>query len=92
MEILEDRGLSFMFPLLRIQSELWRQIQTEPSAAATFKWVKDKVDCSLLYTTGFIHILAGRFVTFSISNVVNLWKVHIQFVVVKFFTEYRLKQ
>lgn len=63
MEILEDRGLSFMFPLLRVQSELWRQIQAEPSANALFKWIKDKVDSSLHHTSGFIHILTTRFVT-----------------------------
>lgn len=57
MEILEDRGLSFMFPLLRVQSELWKQIQAEPGANALFKWIKDKVDSSLHHTSGFIHIL-----------------------------------
>ena len=60
MEILEDRGLSFMFPLLRVQSELWRQIQAEPSATALFKWIKEKVDPSLQYTSGFINILTTR--------------------------------
>lgn len=57
MEILEDRGLSFMFPLLRVQSELWRQIQAEPNATALYKWIKDKVDPSLHYTKGFINVL-----------------------------------
>ena len=57
MEILEDRGLSFMFPLLRVQSELWRQIQAEPNATSLYKWIKDKVDPNLHYTKGFINVL-----------------------------------
>ena len=57
LEILEDRGLSFMFPLLRIQSELGRQIAAEPTANAVFKWVKDKVDVSLHTDPGFINVL-----------------------------------
>lgn len=59
MEILEDRGLSFMFPLLRVQSELWRQIQAEPNATTLYKWIKDSVDTNLQYTTGFINVLTA---------------------------------
>ncbi|KAK6973350.1 eukaryotic translation initiation factor 4 gamma 2 [Biomphalaria glabrata] len=57
MEILEDRGLSFMFPLLRIQAELSKQIAAEPSATALYKWVKDKVEVHLQTDPGFIHVL-----------------------------------
>lgn len=66
MEILEERGLSFMFPLLRVQSELWRQIQVDPSATAIFKWIKEKVSDDLHHTSGFINILTTsllRYVT-----------------------------
>jgi len=57
LEILEDRDLSFMFPLLRIQSELTRQIAAEPNAASAFKWVKERVDKSLHLDPGFIQTL-----------------------------------
>ncbi|KAL5007496.1 hypothetical protein ScPMuIL_016302 [Solemya velum] len=57
IEILEERGLSFMFPLLRVQSELWRQMMAEPNAHVIFKWIKDKVDPSLHHDTAFINIL-----------------------------------
>lgn len=60
LEILEDRGLSFIFPLLRIQSELGRQISTEPTATALFKWIKEKVEPSLQSDPGFINILMTR--------------------------------
>ncbi len=60
MDILEERGLSFMFPLLRVQSELWKQIQTEPTSSALFKYVKEKVNTELHHSPGFIHILTTR--------------------------------
>jgi len=65
MEILEERSLSFMFPLLRIQTDIWKQIQQEPNATALFKWVNDKVSTNLHHTPGFIHILTTRYATFS---------------------------
>ena len=60
MEILEERGLSFLFPLLRIQNDLWKHIQNDPSSTALYKWVKDNVDEKLFTDRGFIHILASR--------------------------------
>lgn len=60
LEILEDRDLSFIFPLLRIQSELGRQIAAEPTATALFKWIKEKVDSSLQADPGFINVLVTR--------------------------------
>ncbi|RUS87631.1 hypothetical protein EGW08_004616, partial [Elysia chlorotica] len=68
LEILEDRGLSFMFPLLRVQSELAKQINTEPTAAALFKWVKEKVDPSLQTDPGFISILVASLLKYITSE------------------------
>lgn len=65
MEILEDRGLSFMFPLLRIQAELARQIATEPSATALYKWIKEKVEVPLQTDPGFVNILVTRYALFT---------------------------
>jgi len=60
MAILEDRSLSFLFPLLHLQTELWQRIQTEPSATDLYKWVHDRVDLKLQKTPGFIVILLTR--------------------------------
>ena len=60
MAILEDRSLSFLFPLLHLQTELWQRIQTEPSATDLYKWVHDTVDLKLQKTPGFIVILLTR--------------------------------
>lgn len=68
LEILEDRGLSFMFPLLRIQAEVGRQIAAEPTAAALFKWVKDKVDSSLHTDPDFINVLVTAILKYITSE------------------------
>lgn len=56
-EILDDRGLSFLFPLLRIQSDLWKQIQADPTPAQFYKWIKENVDQSCYTMPGFISAL-----------------------------------
>jgi len=56
-EILEDRGLSFLFPLLRVQSEMWKQLQADPNPTTFFKWIRDNVDGSLYGDPGFITTL-----------------------------------
>jgi len=66
MIILEDRGLSFMFPLLRVQAELWKQIQAQPNPAALFKWIRENLDIDLQADKGFINTLISsllRYVT-----------------------------
>lgn len=62
LEILEDRGLSFIFPLMRVQSELGRQISAEPTAGAIFKWIKERVDPQLFTNPKFVNILVTRWV------------------------------
>ncbi|XP_076335649.1 N-acetyltransferase 1 isoform X1 [Tachypleus tridentatus] len=63
-DILEDRGLSFLLPLLRIQSDLWKQIQADPSPTTFYKWIKDNVDSSQFTASGFIYALASCLIKF----------------------------
>lgn len=56
-QILDDRGLGFLFPLLRIQSDLWKQIQADPTPAQFYKWMKENVDPSCYTMPGFISAL-----------------------------------
>jgi len=56
-EILEDRGLTFLFPLLRIQSELWKQLQADPNPTQFYKWIKENLDPSHHANAGFINAL-----------------------------------
>lgn len=65
-EILDDRKLSFLQPLLRIESELWRQIQTDSQPQTFYKWIKDNVDAMRYTDPGFITALMTvllRFIT-----------------------------
>lgn len=63
MEVLEDRGLSFMFPLLRVQNDLWKQFKADPNPTSIYKWIKENVDQSLFTNAKFINLL--------ISNVIR---------------------
>ena len=68
MEILEDRGLSFLFPLLRVQQDLARQFNQDPSPTALFRWIKDHVDTKLHTNVGFINILITNILKHVISE------------------------
>lgn len=62
MEILEDRGLSFLFPLMRIQTELTRQIRADANATVYYKWIRENVDNKLFSDSSFITILVTVYV------------------------------
>ncbi|KAJ8675267.1 hypothetical protein QAD02_011053 [Eretmocerus hayati] len=56
-EILEDRDLTFLYPLLRIQGDMWKQLEADPSPSSLFKWIKEKLDPSHHSDPGFINAL-----------------------------------
>ncbi|XP_066592821.1 eukaryotic translation initiation factor 4 gamma 2 isoform X1 [Prorops nasuta] len=56
-EILEDRELTFLYPLLRIQGDMWRQLESDPTPNALFRWIKDKLDPSHQSDPAFINAL-----------------------------------
>lgn len=53
-EILEDRNLSFLYPLLKLQGELQKQIQTDSNPQSLYKWIKDNVEPISYNDPGFI--------------------------------------
>lgn len=56
-EILEEGDLTFLYPLLRIQAELAKQLQADPNPQQFYKWIKENLD-SINYTdAGFINAL-----------------------------------
>jgi len=70
-DILEERELSFLFPLLKIQAEMAKQLQANSDASAFFSWIKDKVDSNYHTSQGFISALVTvivKFVTAEISQ------------------------
>lgn len=56
-EILEDRNLSFLYPLLKLQGELQKQIIADPNPNQLRKWIKDNVDAGCHNDPGFITAL-----------------------------------
>lgn len=56
-EILEDRELTFLYPLLRIQGDMWRQLESDPSPKALRTWIKDNLDPAHYSDPGFINAL-----------------------------------
>ena len=60
-EVLKDRQLSFLQPLLRIESELQKLVTSaagqELTPAALYRWIKDNVDTKLQQNNNFIVIL-----------------------------------
>ena len=54
MEILEDRGLSFLFPLLRLQTDLWKTLRASDDPGTMLDWIKDNVSEDFYGTSGFI--------------------------------------
>lgn len=56
-EILEDRDLTFLYPLLRIQGDMWKQLESDPSPTSLYKWIKEKLDPLHHSDTGFINAL-----------------------------------
>ncbi|XP_071956220.1 eukaryotic translation initiation factor 4 gamma 2-like [Antedon mediterranea] len=57
IEILDGKNLSFLFPLLRLQGDIWKQIKSDPNPQTLYKWIKDSVDPSLHKEKGFINAL-----------------------------------
>ena len=68
LEILEDRGLSFMFPLLHVQSDLWKQINQNPNPTAIYKWIKENCSATLYTDPKFISIVFTKWVHWSTSQ------------------------
>ncbi|KAG7473719.1 hypothetical protein MATL_G00098830 [Megalops atlanticus] len=64
LEILEGKGLSFLFPLLKLEKELLKQIRADPSPQAIYKWIKDNISPKLHTDKGFVNILMTSFLQY----------------------------
>ncbi|XP_018410776.1 PREDICTED: eukaryotic translation initiation factor 4 gamma 2-like [Nanorana parkeri] len=67
LEILEGKGLSFLFPLMKLEKELLKQIEMDPSPQTIYKWIKDNISPKLHVDKGFVNILMTSFLQY-ISN------------------------
>lgn len=57
-DILKDRDLSFLYPILRIEFDLTKQLMVNDcTPSALYRWIKDNVDANLRSTPEFINVL-----------------------------------
>ncbi|XP_072172101.1 eukaryotic translation initiation factor 4 gamma 2-like [Diadema setosum] len=68
MEILEGKNLSFLFPLLRMQADVTKQLQTDPSPNALYKWIRDNVSATLQKDKGFINALTASVIRYIVGE------------------------
>lgn len=57
MDILEDKGLSFLFPLLRLHIDVWKTLTNDPSPSTLYKWIKENVTSDLHEHKTFVNAL-----------------------------------
>lgn len=67
-EILQERNLTILFPLLRIQSEMWKQLTNDPNLTQFYKWIKENLDPVHYTDPGFITALTTVMVKFIIQE------------------------
>ena len=65
-EVLDERQLAFLCPLLRLPAQLVRQLSADPSEAAFYKWIRANVPATLHQERDFVGALFTsvlRFIT-----------------------------
>lgn len=63
-DILEDRGLSFLYPMLKVQSEMMKEILQSDSPASFYKWIKGNIDSKYYTESGFVTALMSVLLKF----------------------------
>ena len=54
-DLLEDRELLFLAPLLRIQADLWTILNNDSTPQVFYKYIKDTIDAEHHGSVGFIN-------------------------------------
>lgn len=54
-DLLEEREICFLYPLLRIQADLWKALLTDPSPQVFYKYIKDNLDAEHHTAPSFIN-------------------------------------
>uniref|UniRef100_A0A8C4YX47 Eukaryotic translation initiation factor 4, gamma 2a n=1 Tax=Gadus morhua TaxID=8049 RepID=A0A8C4YX47_GADMO len=64
LEVLDGRGLGFLFPLMKLEKELLNQLKKDPSPQSIYKWIRDNISLKLHTDPGFVNILITSFLQF----------------------------
>jgi translation initiation factor 4G len=68
IQILEDRELSFVYPMLKIESTLFEKIQSNLSSKELKEWIESHVDADIRMSIGFIQSLVSCIVKNAAEN------------------------
>jgi hypothetical protein len=68
IQILEDRELSFVYPMLKIESTLFEKIQSNLSSKELKEWIELHVDADIRMSIGFIQSLVSCIVKNAAEN------------------------
>lgn len=74
-EILDDRNLNFLYPLLKLQGELQKQIQVDPNPQTLYKWIKDNVESVCYSDPGFVTALVNVILKFVTQVSCDRWVI-----------------
>lgn len=67
LEVLDGRGLGFLFPLMKLEKELLNQLKKDSSPQGIYKWIRDNISLKLHTDPGFVNILITRYRRWSLS-------------------------
>ncbi|RXG61596.1 Eukaryotic translation initiation factor 4 gamma 2 [Armadillidium vulgare] len=67
-DLLEETELSFLYPLLRIQADLWKSLTADPSPQVFYKYIKDNLDPEHHTAPSFINALVTVIVKYVASE------------------------
>lgn len=83
-EILEDRELTFLYPLLRIQGDMWRQLEADPAPNALYKWIKEKLDPQHHSDPAFINAMMNVLFKY-ITGVSKPYRIYLSYSLLRIF-------
>ncbi|KAJ3594001.1 hypothetical protein NHX12_006333 [Muraenolepis orangiensis] len=64
LEVLDGRGLGFLFPLMKLEKELLNQLKKDSSPQCIYKWIRDNISLKLHTDPGFVNILITSFLQY----------------------------
>lgn len=70
-DILEDRNLTFLYPMLRIESDITRQITSDCSPTSLYRWLKENVNTTLQSSPEFISVVFSTLLKHIIAKYSN---------------------
>ena len=62
------QSLSFLFPLLRMEADVTKQMTADSNPTSLYKWIRENVSTTLHKDKGFINALTARLVFYTLTQ------------------------